>query len=67
MRVIGNNAVHPGQVDLKDDTDTAEALFGCVNLITDAMISQPKRIESLYSKLPKSAREAIDRRDSTEV
>jgi len=27
VRVIGNNAVHPGQIDLKDDRDTAMRLF----------------------------------------
>ncbi len=27
VRVIGNNAVHPGQIDLRDDRATAETLF----------------------------------------
>ena len=29
VRVIGNNAVHPGQIDLKDDVDTAQAFCLC--------------------------------------
>ncbi|MGD5339922.1 DUF4145 domain-containing protein, partial [Xanthomonas citri pv. citri] len=32
VRVIGNNAVHPGQVDLKDDKATAITLLRLVNL-----------------------------------
>ncbi|WP_339614511.1 DUF4145 domain-containing protein, partial [uncultured Parvibaculum sp.] len=28
VRVVGNNAVHPGQIDFKDDRGTAEKLFG---------------------------------------
>jgi hypothetical protein len=30
VRVIGNNAVHPGQLDLKDDREIALQLFGLV-------------------------------------
>ena len=64
VRVIGNNAVHPGQIDLRDDRATALSLFTFVNLIVDRMISGPKRIEEAYKGLPESAREAIERRDS---
>ena len=31
IRVIGNDAVHPGQLDLRDDSGTAERLFKLVN------------------------------------
>src|SRR5581483_9395165 len=35
VRVIGNNAVHPLEMDLTDDHSTAFVLFGLVNLIAD--------------------------------
>lgn len=63
VRVVGNEAVHPGQLDLKDDRETAEELFSLVNIIADAMISQPKRIAELYAKLPESKRNAIEKRE----
>lgn len=63
VRVIGNEAVHPGQIDLRDDVATAEKLFALVNIIVDAMISQPKHIEEMYGGLPDSKRAAIERRD----
>ncbi len=63
VRVIGNNAVHPGEIDLRDDKETALALFSLVNMIVDQMISQPKQVEELYQKLPESARDQIERRD----
>lgn len=63
VRVIGNNAVHPGELDLKDDIDTANALFGLVNIIADTMITRPKAIKALYDKIPKGAKEAIAKRD----
>lgn len=66
VRVVGNNAVHPGQIDLKDDTETANRLFGLVNLIADVMITQPKHIEEMYkSVIPKGKRDAIDKRDGS--
>jgi hypothetical protein len=64
VRVVGNNAVHPGELDLKDDNETAVALFGLVNLIVNARITQPKEVDELYSKIPTGAKEAIEKRDN---
>ncbi len=66
VRVIGNNAVHPGQLDLKDDIATAMTLFGLINLIADNRISEPKRIAAVYNTLPEGARKAIERRDNNQ-
>lgn len=63
VRVIGNNAVHPGRIDVKDGRDTAMKLFELVNLIADVMITKPKQVEELYQSLPKSQLEAIQKRD----
>jgi hypothetical protein len=63
VRVIGNNSVHPGQIDLRDDRATAEKLFGLVNLIADIMITQPKHIDEMFQGLPEGARKAIEKRD----
>jgi Domain of unknown function (DUF4145) len=63
VRVIGNEAVHPGTLDLKDDRDTATELFGLVNIIAEQMISIPKHVEEVYEKIPEEKRKAIERRD----
>ncbi|WP_286878889.1 DUF4145 domain-containing protein [Methanoculleus sp. UBA413] len=65
IRVIGNNAVHPGQIDLKDDLKTAIALFDLLNMIVQVMITQPKKISDLYKKLPESSVKQIQKRDAT--
>ena len=52
VRVIGNEAVHPGQIDLRDDRGTATELFKLVNLIAEIMISQPNAIDAMYNALP---------------
>lgn len=65
VRVIGNNAVHPGKIDLKDDIEIAYALFGFVNVICEMLISQPKKINEYYVKhIPENIRLGIEKRDS---
>ncbi|TYL88137.1 DUF4145 domain-containing protein [Bradyrhizobium rifense] len=63
VRVIGNNAVHPGQVDLKDDRATATTLLSLVNLVVERRIASQKRIEEMFNNLPPSVRDAISKRD----
>lgn len=63
VRVIGNESVHPGELDMRDDRDTAIKLFGLVNLIAEKMISEPKHVEALYETLPEAKRLAIEKRD----
>lgn len=64
VRVVGNNAVHPGQIDLQDDPSIAMQLFSLVNVVADVMITQPHKIATLYEGIvPPAQREAISRRD----
>jgi uncharacterized protein DUF4145 len=65
LRVIGNNAVHPGEMDLTDDTETASALFELLNFIVDDRISQPRKRAAIFAKLPSKAVAAIKKRDGS--
>lgn len=62
VRVIGNNAVHPGQIDT-DNSEMTGSLFAIVNLVTDYMISKPNEVSEIYGSLPQGAIEAIKKRD----
>jgi hypothetical protein len=62
-RVVGNNAVHPGEIDLNDTPETAQTLFSLINFVVQDRITRPKEIETLYSTLPEGARDAISKRD----
>ena len=64
LRVIGNEAVHPGTMDLRDDIETAQQLFKLVNLIATQMISHPAQVQRVFDKLPSSKRVAIEKRDA---
>ncbi|MGN6024650.1 DUF4145 domain-containing protein [Alcaligenes faecalis] len=64
VRVIGNEAVHPGVMTEEDHEAQVHSLFGLVNIIVEQMISQPKQLNALFENLPASARQAIAKRDA---
>lgn len=63
VRVTGNEAVHPGTLDLRDNPEMAASLFGLVNFIVEKMITEPNEIDGLYALLPTDKLEAIEKRD----
>lgn len=65
VRVIGNESVHPGVIDLNDDREIALSLFDLINIIAEQMITQPKHISELYETLPEGKRLDIEKRDSS--
>lgn len=48
VRVVGNGAVHPGELDLRDNPEVVAALFTLVNLIVEKMLTEPRKIAELY-------------------
>lgn len=64
LRITGNNAVHPGELDLTEDTDRVVKLFGLINFIAQKMITEPKEIGEFYDGLPGGAKEAVEKRDA---
>lgn len=63
-RVVGNNAVHPGEINLNDTPEMGQHLFNMINFIVEDRITRPKQIAELYAKLPEGAREAVEKRDA---
>lgn len=67
LRVIGNNAVHPGEINVDDSPEVVNALFGLLNFIVEQMITQPKQIEALYGILPDGVKAGVAKRDGTDI
>lgn len=63
LRITGNNAVHPGELDLTEDIERVVKLFGLINFIAEKMITEPKEIGEFYDELPEGAKEAVEKRD----
>ncbi|WP_300222962.1 DUF4145 domain-containing protein [uncultured Helicobacter sp.] len=66
VRITGNNAVHPNELDINDSPDIAQQLFKMINFIVEEMVTKnnEKEIEELYAKMPQKAIEWIKERDS---
>ncbi|WP_217629438.1 DUF4145 domain-containing protein [Ulvibacter litoralis] len=62
VRVIGNDAVHPGQIDT-DDIVVVNKLFGLINVIVEYLIALPNQVSGIYSTLPANKIEGIQNRD----
>ena len=67
VRNSGNESVHPGELNLNDDAELALALFGLVNLIADEAITQPRKVQDLYSRMPARKLDGVKQRDGAEV
>ncbi len=64
LRVVGNNAVHPGQIDIDDNKEIALKLFDLLNFIAQELITKPKELENLYNDIiPEQTKKHINQRD----
>ncbi|MFZ5772148.1 MAG: DUF4145 domain-containing protein [Thermodesulfobacteriota bacterium] len=63
IRVVGNNAVHPGELSSDDVSEVAASLFELINVIVEERISKPKKLQKLFDMLPEGARKGIENRD----
>lgn len=65
VRVIGNKAIHAGNISVDyDNIDVANTLFSLVNMISQYLITNNKKLKELYAKLPKSAINSINQRNT---
>lgn len=63
VRVLGNEAVHPGTIQIDDENNVAPVLFQMVNIIVERAISQPKAINEAYALIPPAKLKGIEDRD----
>ena len=63
-RVVGNNAVHPGEIELTDNPEISHSLFEMLNFIVDDRIARPKKVANPYNILPHGAIKAVAKRDA---
>lgn len=63
LRITGNSAVHPGEINIEEKPDLVLKLFELINFIAEKMITEPKEIESFYEELPENAKKQIKNRD----
>lgn len=64
VRVIGNEQVHPGDIDIRDNPELAVELFKLINFIVEDRITRPRTIREIYGALPPDKLRGIQNRDA---
>jgi hypothetical protein len=64
MRVFANQSSHDGFVKLEDQPETVTFLFTLLNYIVEQMITRPKQIDTMFTKIPPDKLVGIEKRDA---
>lgn len=64
-RVVGNHAVHPGDIQVNDTPEVAQSHFRMVNFVVEDRITRPRETRKLFDTLPDKAKQAISKRDAS--
>lgn len=64
LRVIGNEAAHSlGEINFNEEPQTALNLFRLLNRLVERLITEPREIDEMFSKVPEKKKKAIEKRD----
>lgn len=63
VRITGNEAVHPGELDLKDNVEVASYLCQLLNQVCEELITRPKQLDSFYDSMPANKLAGVKTRD----
>jgi hypothetical protein len=64
VRIVGNNAVYPGEMSDEDFDHVASKLFDLLNVIVDKAIVEPRELKRLYERVPEGPRRSAEAKDA---
>lgn len=62
VRLIGNSAVHPSELDINDNPEIANILFEMINFIVGEIITKPKELQEKLNKIKKTIEISKDKK-----
>lgn len=63
-RILGNECVHPGIINLNEEGDIATLFFEFINMTTTRLFTAKRQVQEVYQKLPEGARKALEARNA---
>lgn len=63
IRIIGNESVHPGELQDDDIDKSVGSMFELLNFIVEDRIARLKKIDSIYESLPEGKLQGVEQRD----
>lgn len=63
-RILGNECVHPGIIDLNEEGDIAILFFEFINMTATRLFTAKRQVQEVYQKLPEGARKALEVRNA---
>lgn len=63
IRIVGNESVHPGELNLNENPEMVAKLFLFINKIVEKMIIEPKEMDDFFGQLPEDKVKGIEKRD----
>lgn len=64
IRISGNNAVHPGEINLEENPEQVVVMFDMINFIVEELIHRPQIRATRFASLPADSLAAITKRDA---
>ena len=65
VRIVGNEVIHAGQTDLKDNKEIAIKLFDIINIIAEDLITKKKNIKKLYAEVTKPKEKKVTKKSKS--
>jgi len=62
VRITGNHAVHPGQIDFNDKPEMALGLFELINYIGSRVITSKKKVDEMHKQILGDVKGASDKK-----
>lgn len=63
VRIVGNDTLHAGEINLREHPDVPQVLMGLVNQIVEQVITRNRELDELMSILPPKKLAGVQERD----
>ena len=63
LRVNGNDIMHTGEIKILETAEDVTYLFELFNMVVEELITGPKKLGELYTRVPESQRKRVEKQN----